>query len=120
MIPLRLGKKRHKHNAVPLNVDGHHFDSTVEAMRYGTLAILLRAGQITELVVHPVYPITINKQRVCVVELDFSYRDEKGLPRVEDVKGQDTALSKLKRKMVEAAYGFEVSIIKIKRRRKKR
>jgi hypothetical protein len=119
MIPLRLGKKPHKHHAKPVKVDGHQFDSTVEAMRYGTLAILQRAGQITELVVHPVYPITINKQRVCVVELDFSYRDEKGLPRVEDVKGQDTPMSKLKRKMVEAAYGFEVSIIKIKRRKRR-
>lgn len=118
MIPLRLGKKPHKYNAKPFVLDGIRFDSDVEAACYGDLVILQRAGRITELVVHPRYPIIINNVKVCFVEMDFSYRDEQGLLRVVDIKGMDTPLSKLKRKMIEAAYGFEVSVLRRRRRRR--
>lgn len=118
MIPLRLGKKPHKYKAKPPKetVDGNRFDSQAELSHYCSLKILQRAGQITELVIHPRYPIVINKQQVCIVELDFAYRDEMGLLRVDDVKGMDTPVSKLKRKLVEAAYGFQVNIVKRRRR----
>ena len=117
MIPLRLGKKPHKYKAKPVKMDGHFFDSLAEAKHYSELRLLERAGEISELTVHPRYPITINHQLVCIVELDFSYRDKQGLPHTDDVKGFDTALSKLKRKMVCAAHGIEVNIVKKRKRR---
>lgn len=116
MTPLRLGRKPHKYKAVPIKIDGIHFPSTVEAQHYAELKILERAGEITDLKVHPRYPITINKQLICIVELDFSYRDKQKLPHVDDVKGMDTAVSRLKRKMVEAAYGLKVTVIKKRKR----
>lgn len=117
MIPLRLGKKPHKYKAKPVECDGHKFDSTAEAARYGELVILQRAGKITELTVHPRYPIVINNVKVCVVEMDFSYRNEQKLLRVEDVKGMDTALSKLKRHLLLALYAVDIAVIKRRKRR---
>ena len=116
MIPLRLGKKPHKYKAVPMKLDGYKFDSTVEAQHYAELKLRERAKDISELKVHPRYPIVINNVLVCVVEMDFSYRDKQGLPRVEDVKGMDTALSKLKRKLVVASYGVTTSLVKKRKR----
>lgn len=117
MTPIRLGKKPHKYKAKPVVLDGVRFDSLAEAARYWDLTILQRAGKITDLKIHPRWPIVINNIKVCVVELDFSYLDEKGQLRTEDVKGCMTALSNLKRKMIGATYGIAVNIIKRHRRR---
>ena len=43
---------------------------------------------------------------------DFAYRDKAGKRRVEDVKGADTPISRLKRAMVEAQYGVQVEIVR--------
>jgi hypothetical protein len=112
LIPLRLGKKPHKYKAKPLTVDGIRFDSTAEAKHYAELKILERAGEITELTVHPRYPIIINKRQVCIVELDFSYRDKEGHTHFIDCKGMDTAISKLKRKLVFAVHAITVEIVR--------
>lgn len=88
------------------------FPSQGEAARYDHLRSREFHGEIHCLKTHPVYPIKINGQRVCVVELDFGYFDGDGKLVVEDFKGKDNALSKLKRRLVEAQYGFKVTIVK--------
>lgn len=116
MLPLRLNpKKPHKYKAKPVNIDGIRFDSTAEALHYMDLKLLERTKDITGLQVHPRYPITINKQPICIVELDFVYRDKQGMPHIVDIKGHMTALSNLKRKMVEAAYGIKVELLRVKK-----
>ena len=106
--------RTHKYNAKRTVVDGISFDSQKEARRYGELKLLEKAGEIVDLKTHPSFPIVIDGKNICVVELDFSYslRHQYSLVEVyEDVKGFDTPMSKLKRKMVEAAYGFKVEFI---------
>lgn len=93
-------------------MDGYRFDSLREAAHYQELKLLLRAGEISGLGVHPQYPIVINDQRICTVELDFFYTDKDGAEHVVDVKGLDTPVSRLKRKMVEAVYGIKVEVVK--------
>jgi hypothetical protein len=107
-------KKPNKYAAVPQIADGYRFDSTREHERYQQLRLLERAGEIRNLHIHPVFPIEwpTNGAKICVVELDFKYIDRNGAVHHEDVKGVDTALSRVKRKLVEAAYNLTVELIK--------
>jgi hypothetical protein len=88
------------------------FDSKREAARYGELKLLERAKHIRQLELQPVYSIDIGGRHICRVILDFRYWE--GTERfTEDVKGKDNPLSRLKRKLVEAAYpGTKVRIVK--------
>lgn len=105
---------KHKYNARRVVEDGYSFPSKMEHTRYCDLRLLQRAGMITELEVHPRYEIVWpgEMKRLCIVELDFRYRDKKSVVHVEDVKGFLTALSTLKRKLVEAAHKITVEIIR--------
>lgn len=109
-------RKPNKHGAVGRRIDGICFDSGAEAERYLELMLAQSAGRITDLKVHPSYPIEINGIKVCRVELDFEYSID-GCTVYEDVKGQDTPMSKLKRKMVSAQYGIDVTLVKRRRKR---
>ena len=111
-------RKRHKYNAKRVYEDGIAFDSKWEHKRYRELRLLERAGEITSLEVHPEYPINWRDPdmrhleiRICTVILDFKYVDAQGNTRVEDTKGTRTAISNLKRKLVEAAHGITVDVI---------
>ena len=107
--------RRNKYFAKKATQDGYVFDSLAEHKRYGELCLLKKAGAIIgTLEVHPAYSIDWNSKEdkhICTVILDFRYRDKKGRLHVEDVKGQDNALSRLKRKLVEAAHGITVEIV---------
>lgn len=116
MTPIRLNAKRgNKFGAKKVRIDGHLFDSKAEAKHYGELKILEMAGEISEIRVHPVFKIEINGIAVCKVILDFSYLDVNGRDVHVDVKGNDTALSRLKRRMVEAAYSINVVLVRCRR-----
>jgi uncharacterized protein DUF1064 len=92
-----------KYGAIRVKCDGITFHSKREAARYRELLLLVKAKQIKDLVLQPKFPIEINGQHVCNVIGDFEYIEGK-IWVVEDVKGFDTAISKLKRKMVKAFY----------------
>lgn len=101
-----------KYRAIRTEVDGHTFPSRREATRYQQLKILQQAGKIARLQLQPAFDIYINDIKICKVILDFSYWDlEKRRPVYEDSKGIDNALSKLKRKMVEAAHDIRVTVV---------
>ena len=106
-----------KYGAKKVTIDGIRFDSKMEAKRYGELRLMAVAGKIAMLKVHPVFFITVENISVCKVILDFQYYAPTtlrnyGNPVYEDVKGKDNALSRLKRKLVEAQYGIKVSVVK--------
>lgn len=101
-----------KYRSIPTTIDGIRFSSKKEANRYQSLKCLLNAGEIDGIILQPSYPITINGKHICKVNLDFRYTDMKtGKQIIEDVKGYDNPLSKLKRKLVQAQYGIEVVIV---------
>jgi len=102
---------RNKYGARKVRDDGYLFDSKAEHLRYCELKVLQKAGEISELEVHPKYSIELNGHHICTVILDFRYRDSHGTV-IEDVKGKDLALSRLKRKLVEAQHGIEVVLIR--------
>lgn len=111
----------HKYHAQPTVVDGIRFASKKEAMRYGELKLLDKAGEIRKLELQPSFPLHMwrpdhsDLRQVAVYRGDFSYEarqsdgDGNGwLPIVEDVKGMRTPIYRLKKKMVEAEYGIEI------------
>ncbi len=104
-----------KYHAKRVNVDNIWFDSKREAARYGELKLMLKAGLISDLKIHPVREISAdNWTHICNVELDFAYKNKNGWWVFEDVKSSatDTPLSRLKRKLVEVFYSIKVEIIK--------
>lgn len=91
--------------AIETTVDNIVFDSKSEAARYSELKILWLAGEITELVCHTKYPLTINGACIGHYSDDFSYYEKGSSVRhVEDVKGFTTPLARLRMKVFEACY----------------
>lgn len=87
---------RHKYNVAPAadrTVDGITFASKREATRYRELKILERAGEITALELQPRYKFPMGFAYVA----DFRYITDRSIA-VEDVKGVETPVFKLKRK----------------------
>lgn len=103
-------KRRSKYGNVQVTFDGKRFDSKKEGMRYVLLKDMVRHGEIEELELQPRFDIFINQIKICTYVADFRYRLD-GERIVEDVKGMRTQVYKLKKKMVEAFYGFEITEI---------
>ena len=113
----------HKYKAVATVVDGLRFASKAEARRYSELRMLERSGRISDMKTQPAFPIVIEGRPVRIRSegfpngravkylADFSYLDAGGAMVVEDVKGMDTDVSRLKRALVEAIHGVRVTII---------
>lgn len=79
------------------------FDSKAEFNRLNELILLQKVGDIKNLEVQPVYAIIVEGIRVCEYRADFRYW-RAGSVVVEDVKGVQTQLYALKRKLVQALY----------------
>lgn len=99
------------------------FDSRAECKRYYELRALERIGDISGLQRQPKLVIYVHFNpisglgnvghhvKVGIYRADFCYM-KRGEEIIEDVKGVDTALSRFKRKCVEAQYGIKIRIIK--------
>lgn len=95
-------------------VDGITFDSKREAVRYGQLRMLEKAGQIDTLSLQPKFTLIPGQrnadgkaERPVVYIADFMYR-ENGKFIVEDAKGVRTPDYVIKRKLLLQVYGITV------------
>jgi len=107
-----------KYNARKTEIDGYTFDSKKEARRYGELCLLVKAGEITDLTVHPKFVLQEGfidrdgkKIQPITYSADFQYwivgSGPTGSWIVEDVKGgkaTQTQLFKVKWKLVKKKY----------------
>ena len=95
--------------------DGYGFDSQAEFARYGELVLLQQAGAISDLVVHPRY-VLLDKtptERATVYVGDFAYTEGGQKQVVEDVKGVETTVFRLKAAMFRRRYpGVELRIVR--------
>lgn len=91
-------------------VDGFTFDSKMEAERYKELRLLERAGEILELERQVRFELRVNKHPICSYIADFTYRrpNMRALV-VEDVKGVRTRDYIIKKKLMLAIHGIEIS-----------
>ena len=97
-----------KYKAIRTEVDGIMFASKKEARRYQDLKLLHKAGLISQLKLQPVYPFILNEKVMFKYIADFEYIEGKNVV-VEDVKGMKTPMYRLKKKLIEAMYPFEIS-----------
>lgn len=101
------GTKYHNTKVV---VDGYMFDSKKEAKYYLYLKEREKAGEITDLTLHPSFELQPRyskngkKIREIDYEADFSYRDENDDLHIIDVKGMKTDVYRLKKKIFEYLY----------------
>lgn len=99
-------------------VEDYVFDSIQESRRYKELKLLLKTGQISNLELQPHFLLQDsfrkNGKTYRKIEYiaDFKYI-EKGKTIIEDVKGMQTDVFKLKHKLFEKKYpDLELRIIK--------
>lgn len=111
------------HNKIT-EVDGIKFHSKREASRYQELKLMVRSGDIKELVLQPRFPMYIDGELVCTYVADFKYKTKKlykwqpveskagkiieWVDVVEDVKGARTEVYKIKKALLRALYNIEV------------
>lgn len=109
-----MSAPRNKYGAQRTELDGISFASKAEANRYAFLKLREKAGEISGLTLQEPFACSVGRGVVvCTYRADFSYFDHAQKRQiVEDVKGMDTPVSKLKRKLVEAIHGVKVEIIK--------
>lgn len=101
-----------KYKNVRIERDKIKFDSQRECSRYIDLKMMLRAGRISALKVHPWFDLIVNGVNVGAYEGDFSYVTKTGAKVVEDVKGVRTAVYRLKKRLMLAIHGIDVVEVK--------
>lgn len=109
-----------KYRNKKVQIDMYVFDSIAESRRYKELALLQRAGKITELQLQPKFLLqeSFRKNGKTYRKIDyiadFQY-EENGKIVVEDVKGKETEVFRLKHKLFEKKYPeLELRVIKMK------
>ncbi len=102
--------KSSKYRAVPTVVDGIRFDSKAEAEYYRRLKL-----HNIQFIRQPSFDLPGGVK----YRADFFRFSTYGSDPIEviDVKGKDTAISKLKRKQVEELYGIKIHVMKAVYRR---
>ncbi len=109
--------RRSKYANVQIVADGVRWGSKAEYARWCELKLLEKAGQIRDLAPHPHIDLIVNDKLVGVWIGDYTYMEN--AHRVfEDHKGKDNALSKFKRKFVEAYAGIKVRLTHRQSRRR--
>ena len=111
----RLRRASKPFKATRTEVDGYTFDSIGEGRRYSDLKLLVMAGEVRNLTVHPKLHITVNGQKIGrgYLVLDFRYdewKDEAWREVYEDFKAVDTRESKLRRQLAEAIHGIKIKV----------
>jgi hypothetical protein len=102
-------KRPHKYGATAVTIDGIRFASKKEGKRYAELKLLAKAGEINGLEIQPALPVqSPNGTLIFTYKADFSYWTKGGQRVIEDVKGVRTPVYLLKKKIIEALYGFEI------------
>lgn len=100
-----------KYNAKKTKVDGITFASKAEANRYLDLKLLQKAGEIQWFIRQAPFDLPGNIKYIC----DFLVVEKDGSITIEDVKGVETQVFKLKKKLFEEAYPIKITLIKKRR-----
>jgi len=106
---LRLRLHYNKYHNKPTLVDGKRFASMKEAQRYKKLKLAEKIGMISKLELQPVFKFPMGFS----YRADFQYLDKENVLIVEDVKGVETDVFKLKKKCFEYFYkNCELKIVR--------
>lgn len=92
-------RRRSKYGAKRTVVDGISFMSKLEAKRYSQLKLMEKGKVISDLKLQPRFPLVAGITYVA----DFSYI-EAGAEVIEDVKGVETEVFRIKKKLFKHCY----------------
>lgn len=106
--------KKSKYGNKKVMLEGVMFDSVAEANRWSVLRIMEKAGEITDLQRQVPFAITApNGELICTYRCDAAYWHVQKKRRViEDTKGVETDLFKLKKKLMRIFLGIEIEVVK--------
>ena len=105
---------KNKYNAKRQLYKGIRFDSKKELNRYLILEQMQMKNYISELEIHPVYPLLVNGIKIGRYTADFKYKNKDGEEIIEDVKSKITRTRDyILRKKILATYTPPIIITEI-------
>ncbi|TPW26012.1 DUF1064 domain-containing protein [Pararhizobium mangrovi] len=110
----QAGKRRSKYGNRRCELDGIRFDSKAERDYYARLKQREKAGEVGGVELQrPFAMIGPDGRLITTYKADFAFWDHTADRfRVIDVKGVETAVFKIKRKMMRSFHGIEVEVVK--------
>jgi len=99
-----------KYKSKKTKIDGHTFPSRMEAKRYLQLKQLEKAGEVDKFILQPSFELQPSfkwrgeTQRAITYVADFGVWYPDGTITVEDTKGMETPVFKIKKKMLHYHY----------------
>ena len=107
---MQATQKKRKYRNKPVVIDDIQFDSTADGNRYAELRYQLRECMIDQLELQPRFDLVVNGIKICTYVADFRYLDPTTMTYiVEDVKGVKTPAYRLKKKLMRAIHGIEIT-----------
>lgn len=107
--------KKSKYNNERIRVDGILFDSKLEADFYSDLKLQLKAGVIRGFCRQPEFILVegFGARKPVIYKADFIVFRKDGTAEIIDVKGMETEVFKMKRKLFQSRYpGLALRIVK--------
>ena len=92
------------------NEEFTYWQSLKEFARWRELQLLERGNHVSQLDRQVKLPVHINGIKIFTYVADFVYNDKDGVKVIEDSKGVETDVFKLKRKAIEAEYGIRLLV----------
>lgn len=106
-------RKPNKYGNRSTTIDGHVFASIAEGKRYRELKLMVMAGEIADLELQPAFALVVNGVKIGRYTGDFRYIDlESGRTVIEDVKGAQSRDYPLRKKLMKALFGIDVTEIR--------
>ena len=105
----RAPSKTHKYRAKPVTIDGTRFASRAEGRYYQQLKIMHKGGLIKDFIIQPVYTLHAGIKYIG----DFDIIHNNGDIETVDVKGVETGVFRIKRRLFRQDYGRDITIIKV-------
>lgn len=103
-----------KYHNIKTVVDGITFDSKREAFYYRLFKKQEELGHIKDLKLQVPFKFILNGKKIFTYKADFTYINSNcdNYLQVVDVKGVQTPVFKLKKKLIEAQHGIVIDILK--------
>lgn len=109
----KFPKRKNKYNNLLTEFNGVKYHSRLEARYAALLSLREKAKEVEGVKRQERFPLEVNGQKIGTYIADFSFFDKvKKVNRVVDVKGVETDVFKMKKKLMKAVHGIDVEIIK--------
>jgi len=101
-----------KYGAKKTEVDGQIFDSKLEANFYQNYLSLLAKAEGWTIDRQVRYTCAVNGIHICDYIADFVTIDKEGIKTIWECKGMWIGDAKMKLRLVQALYGFDIMVVK--------